>query len=194
MDRVDTATWAIVIFPEFAPVQRQAIDKMRAAYDPLAAAIDPHITLVFPFEASLTRNGLLKHMKMAVAPIQQFEIELRGITGQHDEWLFLNIKRGNDQIIALHDRLYTGMLAPYLNPRYTYAPHLTVGRVTQGKSFDAALRQTAGMTDTIHTTVREITAYRIAANGTRAERESVPLPGDFDIRPGKAGGSGRVVM
>ena len=191
---MDTAVWAIVIFPAFAPAQRQAIDQIRAAYDPLVAAIDPHITLVFPFETTLTRKDVLQHMRMAVAPIQQFEIELRGVTGQQNEWLFLNVKRGNDQIITLHDRLYTGMLAPHLNPRYTYAPHLTVGRVTPREAFDAALRHTAGMTDTFHTTVREIIAYRLAANGIRAEREGVPLPGDFDTGHGKAGGSGRVVM
>src|SRR6185437_16315838 len=100
-----TQTWAIIIFPEFAPEQRALIDRLRAAYDPLASAIAPHITLVFPFEAPLSADGLLTHMRASVATMTPFEIELRGVTGQEDEYLFLNVKRGNDQIIALHDRL-----------------------------------------------------------------------------------------
>lgn len=176
MDRqVDTLTWAIVIFPELSPEQRQIIARIRAAYDPLAMAIDPHITLVFPFESMLPTEDLLAHMRAAVVPITPFEIALRGVTGQQDEWLFLNVKRGNDQLIALHDRLYSGPLESYLLPRYTYAPHLTVGHVTPGEPFETALQKVAGVTAAFHTVVRKITAYRIANNGSRGEHYSVSL-------------------
>ncbi|MGE5334714.1 MAG: 2'-5' RNA ligase family protein [Nitrososphaerota archaeon] len=167
--------WAIVIFPDFAPAQRAIIDRIRAAYDPLAPTIEPHITLVFPFTAQLSTDELLAHMRSSAAIIAPFEITLRGITGEQDEWLFLNVKRGNDPIIALHDQLYSGPLAPYLEPRYTYVPHLTVGHLAPGPRFDAALREVNGQTETFHTTVRAITAYRIAGNERRAEKYSVAL-------------------
>lgn len=176
------ATWAVVIFPDFAADQRRVIDQLRAAYDPLASAITPHLTLVFPFTTVLVLDDLLAHVRSAVAPIAPFEIELRGITGHQDEWLFLNVKRGNDQLIALHDRLYTGPLAPYLAPRFTYTPHLTVGHLTPGEPFESALAEAASITETFQTTVREITAYRIAETGDRGERYHVSL-GEQSARP-----------
>lgn len=172
---MNSTVWAIVIFPAFQPAERQAIDRIRAAYDPLAAVIDPHITLVFPFEVAITPEDLLAHMRQAVEPVVSFDIELRGVTGQENEWLFLNVKRGNDPIIALHDRLYSGPLAPYYQPRYTYAPHLTIGHVAPGEPFETAFREAADLTATFQTTVREITAYRITEHGVRGERYSVPL-------------------
>lgn len=173
---MDTSVWAIVIFPPFQPDERQTIDRIRAAYDPLAAVIDPHITLVFPFETTITQAALLAHMRQAVEPVIMFEIELHGVTGQENEWLFLNVKRGNDQIIALHDRLYSGPLAPYYLPRYTYVPHLTIGHVTPGEPFENALGETAILTATFQTTVREITACRISPGGARGEQYHVLLP------------------
>ena len=172
---METQTWAIVIFPEFAPEQRTAIDRLRDAYDPLAAAIAPHITLVFPFAATLSLDDLLAHMRASVATIPPFEIALRGVTGQEDEWLFLNVKRGNDQIIALHDRLYSGPLAPHLSPRYSYTPHLTVGHLARGERFAAALAAASTLTETFRTTAREITAYHISASGARGEKYGVLL-------------------
>jgi 2'-5' RNA ligase len=172
-----SAVWAVVIFPTFPPAQRQAIDRIRAAYDPLAPKIDPHITLVFPFEATITQADLLTHMRQAVELVDSFEIELRSVTGQENAWLFLNVKRGNDQITALHDRLYSGPLAPYYDPRYTYVPHLTVGHVTRGELFETALRDAVRLTDTFLATVREITAYCISPSGARGEQYHVPLLG-----------------
>ena len=171
-------TWAIVTFPEFQPEQRTLIDRLRAAYDPLASAIAPHITLVFPFEAPLSHDDLLTHMRAVaeVAAIAPFEIVLRGVTGQEDEYLFLNVKRGNDQIIALHDRLYTGPLAAYRSPRHTYTPHLTVGRLSTGERFAAALDAASTLTETFHSKVREITACRISASGAVGEKYGVDLP------------------
>lgn len=173
---MDSAVWAVVIFPAFQSAERQAIDRIRAAYDPLASKIDPHITLVFPFEAIITQADLLAHMRHAIKSVAAFEIELRSVTGQENAWLFLNVKRGNDQIIALHDRLYSGPLAPYYDPRYTYVPHLTVGHVTPGEPFETALRDAVRLTDTFLATVREITAYRISLSGARGEQYHVPLP------------------
>lgn len=172
---MDSAVWAIVIFPAFQPAERQAIDRIRAAYDPLASQIDPHITLVFPFETTIAQADLLAHMQQAVGSVVSFEVELRGVTGQENEWLFLNVKKGNDQIIALHDALYSGPLAPYYQPRYTYTPHLTVGHLTPGESFETALRDAVSLTDTFQATIREITAYRISSDGARGERYHAPL-------------------
>jgi 2'-5' RNA ligase len=178
---MEAQTWAIVIFPEFALEQRAMIDRLRDAYDPLAAAIAPHITLVFPFAATLSLDDLLAHMRASVAAMPPFEIELRGVTGQEDEWLFLNVKRGNDEIIALHDRLYTGPLAPHLSPRHTYTPHLTVGHLARGERFAAALSAASSLRETLRATAREISAYRISTSGARGEKYGVALASSHPV-------------
>lgn len=75
--------------------------------------------------------------------------------------MFLNVKRGNDQLIALHDRLYTGLLAPYRSLRHTFVPRMTVGRLVDPAAFAAALDAAPALTRTFTLTVEEITLYSI---------------------------------
>src|SRR5258708_670166 len=154
---------AIVIFPKLA--QRERIQQLRRAYDPLASLIHPHITLVFPFESAISTEDLSWHMSSVAQQFRPFTLSLRGITGQTNEYLFLNVKGGNDQIIALHDQLYTGVLAPYLTAQETYFPHLTVGRLGNTTTFAEALRQAQSMTTSFETEVSEISAYRLEPDG-----------------------------
>jgi len=44
-----------------------------------------------------------------------------------DNWLFLLIKDGKDQIISLHDQLYTGPLQQFLRSDIEFIPHLSLG-------------------------------------------------------------------
>src|SRR5450631_1243993 len=103
---------AVVIFPAFAQIE--LIEQLRHAYDPLASVLRPHITLVFPFESTISTEQLALHMSRAAQMLRPFTLHMRGITGYATEYLFLNVKYGNDQLIALHDQLYTDLLAPYL--------------------------------------------------------------------------------
>lgn len=164
---------AIVIFPAFERMER--IAELRRAYDPLAFAVPPHITLVFPFASDLTTASLAAHVSAAVEGIAPFPVELRGITGDADEYLFLNVKRGNDEIITLHDRLYTGPLAPFLSPRHTFIPHVTVGRLERPAAFAVALAQAGRLGDTFTTVVREVAVYRIGPGEARTVELAMPL-------------------
>ncbi len=77
--------------------------------------------------------------------MKQFTVNLNGVTGDfRDGYLFLNVKQGNDSIIDLHDRLYSGALEPFLLRKVTYCPHITVGRVEEPSAFDLALEELAG--------------------------------------------------
>src|SRR5690242_2890498 len=96
----------VVVFPRF--VNMEGIERVRRTYDPLAEGVPPHITLVFPFASALALEELVAHARAAVGGLRPFPIELREITGHEGEYLFLNVKRGNDALIALHDGLYTG--------------------------------------------------------------------------------------
>jgi 2'-5' RNA ligase len=162
----DQITRAIVIFPAFA--DGAPIERLRRAYDPQADFIAPHITLVFPFTSAIATEALAAHMRRVTRDLAPFELTLCEVTGQMEEYLFLNVKRGADHLIALHDRLYTGILTRYLAPEYTFAPHLTVGRLPTAERFALALVDARRMAARFTFRVEEIVAYRIGEEGSRA--------------------------
>jgi 2'-5' RNA ligase len=159
-------TRAIVIFPAFADAA--PIERLRQAYDPLASYIAPHISLVFPFTSAIATEALATHMRRATRDLAPFEVTLREVTGHMEEYLFLNVKRGADQLVALHDQLYSGVLTRYLAPEYTFTPHLTVGRLPTAERFALALVDARRMAAQFVVRVEEIVAYRIGEEGSRA--------------------------
>lgn len=149
----------IHISPNFSNLTK--IQNLREQYDPLYKLIPPHITLVFPFESNIKSKDLYRHIELAVGKIRPFSIHLQGITGTQDFYLFLNVKKGNDSIIELHDQLYTGILSGYRNREYSYLPHLTVGKLANRNDFQRALDQTLHFTESFETTVDKITVETI---------------------------------
>lgn len=150
---------AIVVFPLFSQIE--LIQQLRQAYDPLATVLRPHLTLVFPFESALSTEQLSLHLSSVAQMFHPFQLSMRGITGHTKEYLFLNVKHGNDELIALHDQLYAGILAPYLVLQETYLPHLTVGRISNETTFAKALIQAQSVTASFETEVHEIVVYRL---------------------------------
>jgi 2'-5' RNA ligase len=165
----------VVAFPTVLdPGEWEQVLSIRRRFDPLAAAIPPHLTLVFPFEDALPDRALEDHVRRAVSDKPRFPMVLREITAHEGEYLFLNVKSGSDALIGLHDRLYTGPLAGHNLRTNTFVPHVTVGRVP-ANDLPAALAATAGFTSAIRVAVDTITAYRIDAGGNRTVLFDVPL-------------------
>lgn len=130
---------SIILIPDFKNIN--TLQEIREAYDPLYSLIPPHITLVFPFTSDITTAQLYEHVSNKTRSIQPFDITLSGITGTPDHYLFLNVKQGNDQIISLHDLLYSDLLAQFKNNSYTYLPHITVGRLATQDRMVQALKE-----------------------------------------------------
>ncbi len=166
---------AIVLFPQFNNID--AIQVVRERFDPLAKYIAPHITLVFPFESALSTEELREHIARALQGVKRFPVQLSGITGDSREgYLFLNVKRGNDSIIDLHDRLYQGALEPFLFRKVTYCPHITVGRLEQQTEFDQALEQLAGLSDQFEVEIDRVSVENIDSG----ERSTIELVFDLE--------------
>lgn len=165
----------IVIFPRFA--NPEPLHRLRSRFDPLAREIDPHLTLVFPFRSEFSAPALQRHLTTAVKGMPPFPIALQDITGHEWEYLFLNVKRGNDQLIELHDRLYSGLLEPHRRRDQTFLPHLTVGRVRNPVAFHEALKVAASVDECFETRVTEVVTYTIDADGSRGIELTIPLGG-----------------
>jgi len=129
---------AIVLYPKFDGLE--TIQAMRRKFDPLANYIAPHITLVFPFESTLSTKEVEEHVRAVIKGMTRFSVRLGGFSGdQPDGYLFLRVRQGNDIIIDLHDRLYSGALQPHLCRETLYCPHVTVGKVEYVPAFKDAL-------------------------------------------------------
>jgi 2'-5' RNA ligase len=166
---------AIVLFPKFDNID--ALQAVRERFDPLAGYIAPHITLVFPFESALSTEELRIHMARALKRVKRFPVQLSGITGDfRDGYLFLNVKRGTDPIIDLHDRLYQGVLEPFLFRKVTYCPHITVGRLEQQTEFDQALEELAGFSEQFEVEIDRVSVENIDSG----ERSTIELVFDLE--------------
>ena len=57
-----------------------------------------------------------------------------------DDYLFLQVKDGNKEIINLRDKLYSGIFAPYVQTDIPFVPHITLGYFrTVDNEFDKEL-------------------------------------------------------
>jgi 2'-5' RNA ligase len=167
----------VVAFPkvESGPEWKQMLS-LRDQFDPLAGKIAPHLTLMFPFRDPMSDRALEQHLRSVVDAFPAFAVTLREISVHENEYLFLNVKRGNDEIIRLHDLLYTGALAAHRVRMHTFVPHMTVGRLTASQ-LAAALDATAGLTgaDAIQAKVDTLSVYRIQPDGSRPVLFELPL-------------------
>jgi 2'-5' RNA ligase len=128
--------YALVHFPE---IDLELINGLRADYDPQFNLIAPHITIVFPVLDSIGEHRLVSHMQTVLRDCLPFPIRLKGLMKSWDEYLFLTVQKGEDDVIRLHDNLYTGLLSEYRNKENKFVPHLTLGKFTgQSERYEQA--------------------------------------------------------
>lgn len=125
-------------YPEFAEEDRERIKAIRARYDPDCDLIGPHVTLVFD-TGGVSREGFVSHVRSTISDQSEISFVLRRATVVKsscgdDRSIFLVPDEGYNDIVRLHDRLYTGVLADHLRPDIPYIPHITVGVVDNPES------------------------------------------------------------
>jgi len=104
-----------------------------------------------------------------------FAVKTTGVSGVDGEYVMLEVRRGADEIVALHDRLYTGILRQHLAPSRDYSPHITIGRLKSPAAFAQALRDARRADLRIATTVRDVSACSRNADGRWLTDFAVPL-------------------
>lgn len=168
---------AIVWFPPF-PMDAP-IEPFRRRFDPMADALPAHVTLVFPFPTNLTVIQLASHIRRIVGNWPSLPVSFRDIEGILDEFVFLMVRDRADAVVALHDKLYRGVLKAYLRDDIPYLPHVTIGRATgnpSGFRFDAmhdmAIRDVRGEWRCV---LRELAIVTLHPDGTITIDTTVPL-------------------
>lgn len=168
-----------MIFPKFK--NEHVIDAIRKKYDPLAEHVRPHITLVFPFESDIETNKLKEHIEIMISGIKPFQITLSGITpsiAPVGNYLFLNIKEANAEIIELHKKLYKGILNEFY-PAWLkdidFLPHMTVGCISDLDDFKKAIEETENINDIFETNVENVSVEVIDQNEDSIIELTIPL-------------------
>lgn len=164
---------SILLFPQFE--NAALIEEIRKKYDPLYKFIRPHITLVFPFESEYLQDEIDVHIRSKLKGIKPFEVIMSEITGTVNNDLFLNVKKGNDEIIRIHDLLYTDILEPFRDRRYTYTPHITVGRFADKEDLTNVLLEYEGLDHSFDTIINEITVEIIDEHENSIIETIIPI-------------------
>jgi 2'-5' RNA ligase len=157
----------IMVFPKFDNME--IIDSIRDKYDPLAHHVRPHITLVFPFRSDISTEELKTHMEFVLSGLKPFKITLQGITPvkSFGNYLFLEITEGKDEIVEIHERLYTGLLES-IHPQWMkvggYHPHMTVGKIEGEEEYKAAIGYVEHINDIFCTVVEKVSVEVIDEN------------------------------
>lgn len=142
----------IMIFPKFKNIE--IINEIRNKYDPLADKVNPHITIVFPFACELKNEEIESWIKNALTGMHPFELELFGISKHVDNfgnYLFLNVQKGQEEIIRLSQLLYNNILKKFKSD-LSYIPHMTIGKFKNEEQLISAFGDIE-LLDSIFTTV-----------------------------------------
>jgi 2'-5' RNA ligase len=131
--------YAIVAFPSSEALP--AIEAVRRRFDPLAAVLPAHVTLVFPFASTMSPGILQAHVEAAVSNQPALALSFARPTAADGEYVFLHLTLGAPEVVALHDRLYSGPLAGHLSMAERYTPHVTVARAMDEAGRRAAMTQ-----------------------------------------------------
>jgi hypothetical protein len=120
--------YVLLYFPKFDKKTQANIEAFRRKYDPYVGSLKPHIPFVFPVQCGeVEESKLVEHIRAVLKNWRPFSIQMKGFGKSWDYWLFLLLKKGNGNAIALHDALYTGILSPYLRRDVEYIPHIGMG-------------------------------------------------------------------
>nr|WP_302597514.1 2'-5' RNA ligase family protein [uncultured Cellulosilyticum sp.] len=139
---------SIILIPQFRGIEM--VENIRDKYDPLAHKVNAHITLVFPFCSTYSTRELELWLKKILKNVEPFEVELKGISmasNAFENYLFLNIVRGREEIMQLNETLYDGLLREFKSD-LPYIPHMTLGKLQNKEELDAAYEEVKKLQNT----------------------------------------------
>ena len=114
---------AVVHFPN---LNLKEINSFRQRYDPSWKIIAPHITILFPV-SGISKSQAIAQLGSIAKATKSFPLSLHGLIKSFDDYLFLQVGSGSQEIIDLHHRLESEMNISDLTRDIKFLPHLTLG-------------------------------------------------------------------
>lgn len=119
---------SILIFPEI--YNEQALQKVRQQYDPLFSHIRPHISLVFPFDATASDTNIIETTQQILTTTKSFPTTFNKLGSDNNGYIWIEPSYGKDKFVKIHDNLYQNSLfPPFLRKDIPFEPHITLGKV-----------------------------------------------------------------
>jgi len=121
----------------YSQIIHEDFQSFRRRYDPYAALLPEHITFIHPVPESIGRTKLEKHIENVIGSWKPFKAHFCSLEKTWDHWMYLGAKEGHDLVVELHDKLYEGILSPYLREDLPFYPHIGLGLFSkEGYDFD----------------------------------------------------------
>ena len=123
--------YLVITYPELSESDFDWIQNYRRQNDKQVSLVDPHFTLVFAVQ-DLEKDSFLSEVKQKASEVRPFDFELIVATINQDNsgdyyHDFLVPDIGYSNIVKLHDKLYSGILAPYQRFDVDFIPHISIG-------------------------------------------------------------------
>lgn len=115
---------SILLIPNLKNIK--LVENIREKYDPLYDKVLPHITLVFPFEASIENHIIIEHIENSLKQVKITNFTLSDFSFFENGYVFWNVTTGRDSLIKMNKELYSDILAPFKHKTIEYNPHITI--------------------------------------------------------------------
>lgn len=126
-----------ICYPELDKSDFDWIQSIRKKHDPQYTIVAPHFSLVFPI-SGIAHQMFIDHCKNICDNLAPFSFVIRDAVIHNaykddSRYVFMVPDEGKDQIIDLHDNLYTDLIEHELVTEIPFIPHMTIAR-----SYDSA--------------------------------------------------------
>jgi hypothetical protein len=102
--------------------------------------------------------------------------DFSGVDAFAAQWVHLRLRRGRQALLELHDRLYRGVLAPFLRDDLDHEPPLTVGCASDAAACATMLREAkARLRAPIEASVGSPRIVQLRADGRVDGGADIPL-------------------
>ncbi|HSW78045.1 MAG TPA: 2'-5' RNA ligase family protein [Candidatus Chromulinivoraceae bacterium] len=123
--------YLVIAYPELQQSDFDWIQTYRRQNDRQFSLVEPHFSIVFAV-SDLDKDSFLNEVKQKIGDITAFDVDLKVATINKDNsgnyyHEFLVPDTGYSDIVKLHDKLYSGLLAPYLRFDVDFIPHISIG-------------------------------------------------------------------
>lgn len=126
-DSAGSTLHAVVHYPG---LDTGGLREFRRKHDPFAGVIAEHLTLLFPIPLGL--ETIRAHVQVVATEVQPFFIRIAGLKRRWDHWLCAGLKEGFEDLMDLHDRLYSGPLEGFLRTDLPLEPQVGLGHFGTG--------------------------------------------------------------
>jgi hypothetical protein len=135
----------VVNYPSISEHDYNWIQAIRAEHDIYYEIVSPHFTFVFP--CSITDEAeFVRHIKQRINGVKKIRFVSRCALVVKDPvseytHVFLIPDDGFSDIVKLHDRLYTGLLASELRLDIPFLPHIGIGSAITPEAFKSLVNE-----------------------------------------------------